>query len=350
MALPSEIDTGSGLVPRGDLTPISEEELFEDALPQIEKTHYATGGTNGIMNIAAWVLGNRTKWLKAKIDALISIGANIASAATTNIGASTGNTLHITGTTTITSFGTATTGARRTLIFDGILTLTHNATTLILPTAANIVTAVGDTAEFVKEADGWRCVDYLRKDGKALASIDFSSQAEVDAGLTGNKAIAPDTLKTHLNSRTKTAITTATQSTTGITLINITELSLSLEANTLYEICAYVRHKSAASTTGINIGWVAQSDAICNITELVSSGSTGAFTEKIFPSGENVYSGNVLGTTSDSVNFLQTSQIFGHIQTTTPCNIQLTFATEISGSAVTIQPDSILIAKGVKDD
>ena len=195
MALPSEIDTGSGLVPRGDLTPISEEELFEDALPQIEKTHYATGGTNGIMNIAAWILGNRTKWLKAKIDALISIGANIASASTTNIGASTGNTLHVTGTTTITSFGTATTGARRTLIFDGILTLTHNATTLILPTGANIVTAVGDTAEFVKEADGWRCVDYLRKDGKALASIDFSSQEEVNAGLVANKAIAPDTLK-----------------------------------------------------------------------------------------------------------------------------------------------------------
>ncbi|MDD5359996.1 MAG: hypothetical protein PHI02_06985 [Sulfurovaceae bacterium] len=70
MALPNTIDVGSGLVPREDLTPISEEELFEDALPQIEKIHYATGGENGIMNIAAWILGNRTKWLKAQMEAL----------------------------------------------------------------------------------------------------------------------------------------------------------------------------------------------------------------------------------------------------------------------------------------
>lgn len=70
MALPNTIDVGSGLVPREDLTPISEEELFEDALPLIEKIHYATGGENGIMNIAAWILGNRTKWLKAQMEAL----------------------------------------------------------------------------------------------------------------------------------------------------------------------------------------------------------------------------------------------------------------------------------------
>lgn len=72
MALPDTIDVGSGLVPREDLTPISEEELFENVLPQIEKTHYATGGANGIMNIAAWILGNRTKWLKAQMETLAS--------------------------------------------------------------------------------------------------------------------------------------------------------------------------------------------------------------------------------------------------------------------------------------
>jgi hypothetical protein len=73
-------------------------------------------------------------------------GAAVASAATTDIWTpADGNFLHITGTTTITSLGTAPqAGAERTVIFDGALTLTHNATSLILPGAANITTAAGD--------------------------------------------------------------------------------------------------------------------------------------------------------------------------------------------------------------
>lgn len=54
----------------------------------------------------------------------------------------TGNLVHITGTTTITSFGTVQAGARFTLVFDGVVTVTYNATSLILGTAAeNITTA-----------------------------------------------------------------------------------------------------------------------------------------------------------------------------------------------------------------
>jgi hypothetical protein len=90
-------------------------------------------------------------------------GANIASAATTDIGAATGNLVHITGTVTITSLGTAQAGARRVVIFDGALILTHNATSLILPGGANITTAAGDSAVFVSESSGnWRCAGYQR--------------------------------------------------------------------------------------------------------------------------------------------------------------------------------------------
>lgn len=95
------------------------------------------------------------------IDNLSTKGTNIASAATTDIGAATGRFVHITGTTSITSFGTKTAGVERELVFDGALTLTHNATSLILPGAANITTAAGDTAIFVSEGSGnWRCVSY----------------------------------------------------------------------------------------------------------------------------------------------------------------------------------------------
>ena len=73
-------------------------------------------------------------------------GAAVASATTTNIWATDGNTVHITGTTTITSFGTAPqAGAWMKVVFDGILTLTHSAN-LNLPGAANITTAADDFA------------------------------------------------------------------------------------------------------------------------------------------------------------------------------------------------------------
>jgi hypothetical protein len=99
-----------------------------------------------------------------------SQGSSIASATTTDIGAATGNYAHITGTTTITGLGTVAAGARRLVVFDGALTLTHNATSLILPTSANITTAAGDAAICVSEGAGnWRITHYQRKDGTPLA-------------------------------------------------------------------------------------------------------------------------------------------------------------------------------------
>lgn len=99
-------------------------------------------------------------------------GADIASATTPNITSATGNTVHITGTTTITGFATGTAGIRRILIFDGILTFTHNSSSMILPTGANITTAAGDTCVVVSEGSGnWRCTSYQRKDGTSLVAF-----------------------------------------------------------------------------------------------------------------------------------------------------------------------------------
>lgn len=95
--------------------------------------------------------------------------ATVASASTTNIGAAASNTVIISGTTTINAFDTIAAGAIRRLRFSGILTLTHNGTTLILPAATNIITAAGDVATFESLGSGnWRCVDYFKQDGTAL--------------------------------------------------------------------------------------------------------------------------------------------------------------------------------------
>lgn len=100
-----------------------------------------------------------------------SKATDIASHATTaDIGAATGNRVDVTGTTGITAFPAARAGVIRLVRFTGILTLTHNATSLDLPTGANITTAAGDRAIFVSKGSGnWECFSYQRANGTALA-------------------------------------------------------------------------------------------------------------------------------------------------------------------------------------
>lgn len=105
-----------------------------------------------------------------------AIGADIVSATTTNLATATGNSLTVTGTTTITGFGTVTAGTIFRLTFSGILTLTHNGTSLILPTSANITTVSGDVAILESLGSGnWKCLTYQRSDGTALASTGYDS-------------------------------------------------------------------------------------------------------------------------------------------------------------------------------
>lgn len=112
----------------------------------------------------------------AMLDALTITGADIASGATTDIAAASGESITITGTTTITALGTATAGIVRIATFSGILTLTHNSTSLILPSAASIVTAAGDVAAFLSLGSGnWRCLFFTRNSGKSLTGVEVYS-------------------------------------------------------------------------------------------------------------------------------------------------------------------------------
>lgn len=99
-------------------------------------------------------------------------GADIASAATTDISASAGNLSHITGVTTITSLGVATqAGVCRTVIFDGILTITHDVTKIKLPGNENIITADGDRAVFTADTtEIWVLFSYVRASGAIFAT------------------------------------------------------------------------------------------------------------------------------------------------------------------------------------
>lgn len=121
----------------------------------------------------------------------------IASASTVNIGAAASDNISVTGTTTITAFNTIAAGAVRTVTFAGALTLTHNATTLILPGSANITTAAGDVATFISLGSGnWRCVTYTKASGQAVVSPPPPSDpttAQVLTATAGATALAVGT-------------------------------------------------------------------------------------------------------------------------------------------------------------
>jgi hypothetical protein len=110
---------------------------------------------------------------------LVYSAADIASATTVDIGGQSTDFLRVTGTTTITGFGANYTG-QKVLIFSGVLTITHNATTLILPGGASITTAAGDSCIVVPKssvsgtADGWQVVSYQRYAGLYAKSGDNS--------------------------------------------------------------------------------------------------------------------------------------------------------------------------------
>jgi hypothetical protein len=109
---------------------------------------------------------------------------SIASATTTNLGTLSTNTALITGTTTITGFGNAasTTQPIYFIRFSGVLTLTHNGTSLIIPGSTNITTANGDTAivQYLG-ASNWKVLQYTRVSGLPIVNPTVSASARISS-------------------------------------------------------------------------------------------------------------------------------------------------------------------------
>jgi len=135
-------------------------------------TTAASNNPSGATTIGTGLDDNLRELQKVVRQDLAHKGADIASAATTDLGAVAGLMHDITGTTTITSFGTVAAGIWKILKFEGALTLTHNATSLILPGGGNITTANGDVGIFMSEGSGnWRCLSYEKASGASLGGV-----------------------------------------------------------------------------------------------------------------------------------------------------------------------------------
>ncbi|HEY0105361.1 MAG TPA: DUF2793 domain-containing protein [Rhizomicrobium sp.] len=137
---------------------------------------------------ATWYDGLDINRADGSIDFLASEAA-IASAATTDLGTAPSLKVNVTGTTAITAFGAAP-NALRFVRFSGALTLTHNATSLILLGGANRTTAAGDVGIYTSDPSGnWRERDYRR------AAADPGDMATKSGTQTlTNKTLASPTL------------------------------------------------------------------------------------------------------------------------------------------------------------
>lgn len=114
------------------------------------------------------------------------IEIDLASATTTDIGAQNSCFLRITGANNITSLGTNYNGPRY-LRFAGTLTITHNASTLILPGSANLTVGAGDVLIVAPKAtsgtsDGWYAVGYQKASG-------FGTAAYLNVGTAANNVV-----------------------------------------------------------------------------------------------------------------------------------------------------------------
>ncbi|HEY2009524.1 MAG TPA: tail fiber domain-containing protein [Rhizomicrobium sp.] len=111
----------------------------------------------------------------------------LASAATTDIGNAASTAVAISGTTAITSFGTVA-NCIRFVRFTGALTLTHNATSLILLGGASRATVAGAVGVYRSDSSGnWRELAYHDQDLSRAASAVLGALAINGALATGKQ-------------------------------------------------------------------------------------------------------------------------------------------------------------------
>jgi len=165
----------------------------------IDNQRYAVAVISHVSTVFNTDLGNG-KW--AVLIDLTSIQAgfnenaegSIASASTTDIGAETPSRLAITGSATITSFGTVA-NKYKMLRYTGAAIVTHNATTLILLGGANRTMRAGDVQILTSNASGqWREIAFFRADGNPATEtergvVELATVAEVQAGIDTERAI-----------------------------------------------------------------------------------------------------------------------------------------------------------------
>ena len=213
-------------------------------------------------------------------------------------------------------------------------------------TASGVITAIEDLRVVALYANGTPTnLSYTLP----IATDTVLGGVKVGAGLTIDMDGILSTSGGGSGYQTTITRTTAIQSTTLATLTDITDMSVSLEANATYEVDAMVLYQSTATTLGITIGFISADSSVNNLEFLISVANNAVSTalRKSFPTAAEITSGTIASTSSSPANTDLTIAVKGYITTTLAGTFKLQFASELGGSAVSIRPNSILVLKKI---
>ena len=131
-------------------------------------------------DLREWLADGTTSFVTQKDKSILentifeNQGSTLTAASTVDLNSATGNYIHINGTPpiTINSFGTCPAGARFILMFETAITLTYNATSLIIPGGTNKTVVAGDCCMIISEGGGdWRIVGYFVAAGAGSGTV-----------------------------------------------------------------------------------------------------------------------------------------------------------------------------------
>lgn len=131
-------------------------------------------------DLRSWLADGTTSFVTQKDKSTLenaifeNQGSTLTAASTVDLNSATGNYIHINGTPpiTINSFGTCPAGARFVLMFETAVTMTYNATSLIIPGGTNKTVVAGDCCMIISEGGGnWRIVGYFVAAGAGAGTI-----------------------------------------------------------------------------------------------------------------------------------------------------------------------------------
>jgi hypothetical protein len=195
---------------------------------------HVSGVFNTDLAAGRWVVLVDLSALGVGINATVE--ATVASAATTNIGATPATRINITGVTGITSFGVVA-NTYKILRFSAALTITGSAAITLIGGGPR-VTAANDIMWVSSDGVGnWRELMYTPASGLPLTIpdattaakgvIELATQGEVDLGVDTVRAVVPATLKTRLDALTTTILLTIRDGVSG-TLDTLAEIATAI--------------------------------------------------------------------------------------------------------------------------
>lgn len=161
-------------------------------------------GTTWIPYSSGSVLGTLANLNAASVSTSLAMAANksIAGALTSVTSgtpdfATMGNAVTLTSTATANTLGTTQAGFIGVIHYGIAITVTHNGTSRILPTTANITTAIGDVEIVLSLGSGnYRTIAFMRADGTAIGA-GVATQVQMEAASSTTAFVSPGRQQFH---------------------------------------------------------------------------------------------------------------------------------------------------------